>query len=69
MSKIMICEVNVETGKEILREMTQLELEQHEKDKLNFLLTKEKENLKVNAKTELLTRLGITEEEAKLLLA
>jgi hypothetical protein len=69
MSKIMICEINVETGKEIIREMTQLELEQHEIDKTNFQLNQEKERSKASAKADLLEKLGITEEEAKLLLS
>ena len=64
----MITIHNAETGEVIEREMTKSELEQHHKDQLEWaLIAAEKESKKAQ-KQELLNRLGITEEEAKLLL-
>ena len=68
MNKPIIKIVNVETGEEIEREMTKEELVQQAKD----IEAEEKRlaNLQAQAaaKAALLERLGITEEEAKLLL-
>ena len=63
-----IVEFNVETGEIIEREMTNAELKQVELDK-----TQRQTELQIKAEAEtkreaLLARLGITEEEAKLLL-
>lgn len=60
---------DVETGEVIEREMTADELKQHEKDKANAALAKEIEAAKAAEKTALLDKLGITEDEAKLLLS
>ena len=60
---------NVETGEIIEREMTSEELAQFEKDKLNAAIRKQAELEAANTKTALLEKLGITEDEAKLLLS
>lgn len=60
--------VNVETGKEIEREMTAKEISQLETD-VAFIATQEADKqAKAQAKAALLERLGITVEEAALLL-
>ena len=60
--------VNASTGEEIEREMTALELAQWNKDLDEAQADKEKAAQKATAKTALLERLGITEDEARLLL-
>ena len=60
---------NVETGEIIERDMTAEELAQAEIDKANGELIKEAHKRKVAQKEALLEKLGITEEEAKLLLS
>lgn len=68
MTNPMIKEVNVETGEEIEREMTAEELAQWELDGAKFLEREADKNAKETAKSALLEKLGITEDEAKLLL-
>lgn len=60
---------NVETGEIIEREMNAEELAQWEADKANQAAQAEAEAAKAAQKAALLFRLGITEEEAKLLLS
>lgn len=64
--------VNVETNQKILRELNAEELEQQEIDKANSLaaktITDTEAQTKAAQRQALLTRLGITEEEARLLL-
>lgn len=60
---------NVETGEVIEREMTAAELKQAEADKVEGLRMKEAEAAKAAEKAALLAKLGITEDEAKLLLS
>jgi hypothetical protein len=60
--------VNAETGEEIIREMNAEELKQLELDKAKTLASFTAESKKVDDKAALLDRLGITEDEAKLLL-
>lgn len=67
MPKIKI--INVTTGEEIEREMNAEELAQAEIDKENAELLKEADESKAAEKQALLDRLGITKEEAKLLLS
>lgn len=69
MSNLTILEHNVETGKIIEREMTAAELKQAEKDKKAYQAEIAAVEAKAQAKTALLEKLGITEDEAKLLLA
>ena len=69
MTNPMIRIHNVETDEIIDREMNADELEQHEKD-LAELIKKENEVSAANtAREALLTKLGITADEAALLLA
>ena len=69
MAKPMIKFVNAETGEEIIREMNADELAQLKADAQELA---NKENLKTeqeSAKAALLTKLGITADEAALLLS
>ena len=68
MSKPIIKIVNAETGEEIEREMTDAEFAQYEADQIAEAQRKANSEAKAAAKAALLERLGITEEEAKLLL-
>jgi hypothetical protein len=61
--------VNTATGEEIEREMNAEELAQWEADKAKAELAKAEAEAKAVEKAALLDRLGITEDEAKLLLA
>ena len=60
---------NVETNEEIQREMTDAELSQLELDKSNAEKIAQAEADLAATKAALLAKLGITEEEAKLLLS
>ena len=68
MSKPIIRIHNIETDEIIDREMTTAEFKQFEIEQKNNELLKAKAEEKKNAKAALLERLGITEDEAKLLL-
>ena len=59
---------NPETDEVIDREMTAEELKQHNKDLADSAKAKEDVAVKADAKAALLTKLGITAEEAALLL-
>jgi hypothetical protein len=54
---------------EIKREYTKAEYAQHEADKAEALALAEQAAIKAEAKATLLQKLGITEDEAKLLLS
>jgi hypothetical protein len=69
MTKPIIKIVNVSTGEEIEREMNNDEFAQYEADQAEALQIKIDTEAQVNAKAELLERLGLTEDEAKLLLS
>ena len=60
---------NVETGEIIEREMNADELAQWQADQAFAQLAREKEAAAANQKAALLDRLGITADEAKLLLS
>ena len=60
--------VNVETGEEIIRDATVDEIAQMELDAASAVARKAEAETKAAAKAELLSKLGITAEEAKLLL-
>jgi hypothetical protein len=66
-------EVNCATGEVVERPLTTEELAQREADAAAFAAKKHEEDAKAaadaEAKAALLTKLGITEDEAKLLLA
>jgi hypothetical protein len=63
-----IKEHNIETGEVIEREMTPAEIAQLENDKIKAEARKQAEAQAIVARAALLDKLGITEDEAKLLL-
>jgi hypothetical protein len=69
MTNPMIRIHNVETDEIIDREMNAEELEQHEKDLSELNKIEQKVKLAASDKVALLTKLGITADEAALLLA
>lgn len=69
MTNPMIYEINVETGEETLREMNAAEIAQLEKDKAGKLASEQAEAAKAAEKAALLAKLGLTADEAKLLLS
>jgi hypothetical protein len=64
-----ILEHNVTTGEAIERDMTEAEADQYAKDQSASLARIAEEEAKATAKAALLDRLGITADEAKLLLS
>ena len=68
MSKPMIKIHNADTGEIVEREMNAEELAQHEADLAASAQRKADKETKEAARTELLAKLGITADEAKLLL-
>ena len=64
----MIKVINVETGEETTRELTAKEIKQFEADTAEAEAAKAEAEAKAQAKADLLAKLGITEDEAKLLL-
>jgi hypothetical protein len=60
---------NIETGEEIERQMTNDELAQWEADQAAIIEKANNEATKAAEKAALLAKLGITEDEAKLLLS
>lgn len=67
MTNLQIKIVNCETGEEIIRDMTEEELAQLELDKKAQKQRQEELAAKAQARQAILDRLGITEEEARLL--
>ena len=65
---IKIKEVNCTTGEEIVRDATAEEISQMELDAANDAARKAKIEAKAAQRQALLNRLGITEEEARILL-
>jgi hypothetical protein len=61
--------VNAETGEEIVRDATNEEIIQIELDATNYAVQQAEAEAKATAKAALLTQLGITAEQAKLLLS
>jgi hypothetical protein len=68
MKKPMIRIHNTQTDEIIDREMTDDEFAQYELDKADDKQRRDEAEAKVTAKSALLDKLGITEDEAKLLL-
>ena len=68
MNKPQIKIVNVETGEEIVRDATASEIAQIELNAANYAARKAEAEAKATAKAALLNKLGITAEEAQLLL-
>jgi len=69
MSKPMIRIHNIETDEVIDREMNDAEFAQYQADKAAQATAQAEAEAKATAKAALLTQLGITEEQAKLLLS
>jgi len=69
MTKPMVRIHNLETDKIIDREMTDAEYTQHLKDVADYEASQTEAEAKATAKAALLTQLGITAEQAKLLLS
>lgn len=69
MTKPQIKIVNCETGEEIVRDATALEIAQIKLDADNAAIAQAEAEAKATAKAALLSKLGITEEQAKLLLS
>lgn len=67
--KIMVREFNCETGKTIDREATAEEIAQIKKDEELFAKERAERQALAESKQAILDRLGITEDEAKLLLS
>ncbi len=68
MTKPQIKIFNAQTGKEIIRDANAEELAQMEIDANNYLARKAEAEAKAAQRAALLNRLGITEEEARILL-
>jgi hypothetical protein len=69
MANPMVKIVNAETGEEIEREMNAAELAQYKVDQKDYADKIAAEESKATSKAALLERLGITAEEATLLLS
>lgn len=69
MDNLMVQIIDCETGKEIVREMTAEEIAQYELDKASSIARAKEKSEQAAAKQVLLTKLGITADEAKLLLS
>ncbi len=69
MTKPTIKIVNAETGAEIEREMNAAEFKQYEKDQAEAQAEADAVSAKATEKAALLARLGISDDEAKLLLS
>jgi hypothetical protein len=69
MTKLKICEIDLSTGKEIVREMNEAELLVMAADQALKAQELQEAETKSLAKSELLAKMGITEAEAKLLLS
>ena len=68
-SKPQVKIVNCETGEEIVRDANAEEIAQIKLDADNYATEKAEADAKETAKAALLTQLGITAEQAKLLLS
>lgn len=64
-----IIEHNVETGEIVERPMTNLELKEYKIGEKQLLINQEQKQNRLLARDALLKKLGITEDEAKLLLS
>ena len=65
---MIIKEHNVTTGEIIEHEMNEAQIEQMQRDEAEALAKAEAQAIKATQKAALLAKLGITEDEAKLLL-
>jgi hypothetical protein len=69
MTKPQVKIVNCETGEEIVREMNDDEFAQYEADQAANAARQAEAEAKATARAALLAQLGITEEQARLLLS
>ena len=69
MTKPIVRIHNIETNEIVDREMTDAEFEQYKIEQAQFAAEKAEAEAKATAKAALLNRLGITADEAKLLLS
>ena len=69
MTKPMVRIHNIETDEIIDREMNDAEFAQYETDQAKFVAVKAEAEAKATAKSALLDKLGINEDEARLLLS
>jgi sortase (surface protein transpeptidase) len=69
MTELTIKFINAETGEETMRKMNAEELTQYETDQAVFTAKEQAKAEQSTARTALLARLGITAEEATLLLS
>jgi hypothetical protein len=69
MTKPLILIIDAQTGEELTREMSVAEFAQYKTDQSDAKSEQEEKANKAQAKVELLNRLGITAEEAQLLLS
>jgi hypothetical protein len=60
--------VNCETGEEVVRDANAKELAQMKSDANNFIAAQAEAETQARVKADLLSRLGLTADEAKLLL-
>jgi hypothetical protein len=67
-SKLQIKEVNCTTGEEIVRDATAEEIAQMEIDAVNFAAEKAQAEAKETQRQAILDRIGLSADEAKLLL-
>jgi hypothetical protein len=68
MTKPTVRIVNAQTGEVIDREMNDTEFKAYQDDRAAIASAEEEAEAKADAKAALLTKLGITEDEAKLLI-
>jgi hypothetical protein len=68
MTKPQVKEYNCETGEEIIRDATDAEIAQMELNAANYMARKAEAEAKETQRQAILDRLGITAEEAQLLL-
>ena len=68
MSDTTVQIINCETGEEVIREMNASELNQYQIDQADFAAREQVKVEQEAAKAALLARLGITQEEANLLI-
>jgi hypothetical protein len=63
-----VAEINIETGETIIREKTDEEKAVYDADQAAFIVQEQAKIAEATAKAALLVKLGITADEAKLLL-
>jgi hypothetical protein len=67
-NRLQIADYNIETGKNVIRDMTDEELAQHEIDLARYTAEEKARVDKIAAREAILEKLGLTTDEATLLL-